>query len=159
MRWLSVVVLLACNHTAAEGHKVVLGDGEQLTVGSVRVDAEQRDEGLFVHMHEGSREDTRLVSGTRVVKFGAHRVWFDENGSNVSVIVRAYSPASPLTSDDALYAADEAMSPKSQGLVECTTATLSPDGRIFSVRCREPARSGSDRTVKVDRLTGAIVSI
>ncbi len=90
---------------------------------------------------------------------GRDRVRFEENGSRVTVVVHAYKAPSPLTSDDALLAADEAMSPKSDGPVDCTNALLSPDGATFLVHCSDTDRAGSDRTVKVDVVRGAIVSM
>ncbi len=156
------ILLLACNDTkhAKEGEKVTAYGGDQVIVGPVSIDVESRDDGLLLRMREGSRADARVVTGNRVVKFGAHLVRFIENGSGVTIVVRAYKPSSPLTSDDALYAADEAMSPKSQGgPIDCTNATLSADGAAFVVHCRDTEHSGSDRIVKVDVATGAILSI
>jgi len=158
-----VVSLAACHHakaTVAEGEKVDLVAGDRTTIGTVQVDVRTSgDDALVVALSEGARHDTRHVTGSREVKFGAHRVTFDENGSHVTVVVRAYKPSSPLVSEDALLAADEAMSPKSSGPVDCTTALLSADGATFDVHCRDSAQAGTDHQVKVDRVTGAIVSI
>jgi len=158
--WL-VLVLVGCNQTknAVEGEKVVAGDGDHLIVGTVRIDVELRNDALFIHMHDGARNDTRGVVGSRMVKFGAHRVRFDENGSRVAIVVRDYKLHSPLTSDDALLTADEAMSPKCEGLVDCTSATLSVDGATFMVHCRDTDHSDSGRIVTVDAVTGAILAI
>jgi len=136
---------------------VVLSSGDDVTVGTLRIEARASGDDFVIRMQDGARKDTRHVTGQRDVKLGAHRIRFDEAGSKVTVTVRAYAPASPLTSEDALLAADEAMSPKSQGPVECVEPTLSADGKTFGVRCRDTDTAGSDKMLHVDRLTGAIV--
>jgi hypothetical protein len=156
--WLALV-LVGCTKHAADGEKVVVGDGDTVVVGTVRVDVESRDDGQVIVIHEGQRRDTRHVTGHREVKFGDHRVRFDEKGSSVAVVVRAYKLPSPLTSDDALLVADEAMSPASLGAVDCTSATLSTDGKTFVVRCHDTDRSDSNQTFKVDAATGSILSL
>ncbi len=158
--WLAFVLFVfGCDTTKhpKEGEKVVVGAGDHVIVGSVSVDVESPDDALIVRMHEGTRSDSRYVSGNRIVKFGAHQVRLDENGSRVMIMVRPYKPASPLTSEDALFAADEAMSSKSSGPVECTNPMLTPDGRSYVVDCRDTATTGSNRNVKVDATNGTIM--
>jgi hypothetical protein len=160
--WLPLL-LVSCHDTtkAANGDKLVLGDGDHVVVGTVRIDIGSQGDGLVVHMSEGSKRDTRHVTGNREVKFGAHRVRFDEKEARVAIVVRDYKPASPLTSDDALLTADEAMSPRSSGPVDCTSALLSADGKSFAVRCRDTDRTGSEQTINVDVdvVTGTILPI
>lgn len=159
--WLALL-LVGCEDTtvAAEGKKVVASAGDHVIVGPVTIDvAAGDDDTLLLRMHEGARMDSRVVTGNRIVKFGAHQVRFTENGSRVTIMVRAYKPSSPLTSDDALLAADEAMSPRVSGPVDCTSATLSEDGAAFVVHCRDTSVTTSNQVVKVDVVTGAILSI
>lgn len=163
MRWFWLVLSLAsCDETKtiADGQKVTVSSGDHVIAGTLHIDVTTNvDDALVIRMTQGPQTDTRLVIGTRIVKFGAHRVRFDETGSRVTIIVHAYKPSSPLSSDDALLAADEAMSPKSAGAVDCTTATLSPDGASYMVQCRSTNVNDTGRTVKVDAATGAILSI
>lgn len=153
--WL-LIMLAACTRTPKEGEKVVVGDGDDVVVGSVRIEVVSHDDVLYLRMSEGASTSTRRVAGLRDVKFAAHRVKFEEIGSQVSIVVRSYKPSSPLTSVDAIFAADERMSVHTVGMSDCTTATLSADGKSYVVTCSDTDVANSARPITVDAVTGAV---
>ncbi len=160
---LFAVALVACSvtKTAHDGEKVTVGAEDHVIVGSLRIDVESRDDGLALRIHDGVRpDDVRLVSGNRLVKFGGYRVKFVENGSSVTIVVRAHAQSSPISSGDAILAADEAMAATNTvGMVECTNAILSEDGAAFIVHCHDTGTTGSDHAVNVNVVDGAILSL
>jgi hypothetical protein len=149
--------------TAAEGERVVAAVGDRITVGELALEVRGDNGEVRLSMHEGARSDSRLVAGRRVVKFGAHLIELEAVGRSsapsVAVEVKAYQPAVPLTPADARLAADEALSPRSQGTVVCSEGTPSTDGKAFRVRCRDDGASDSDTTVTIDAVTDAVLSV
>jgi len=146
--------------TVAEGQSVVARAGDHVVVGSVRVDVVSRGgKRLSVRLQEGARHDSRQVTGSRVVKFGLHRVELDENDGSVSITVTPYTPSRPLPPDEARFAADEAMSPFCQGTVACDSAIERADGTAYDVRCHDEARSDTSKVVSIDANTGAVLAV